>query len=66
MLRHKVLPGITGLAQVSGCRGETANLEDMEARVRFDLDYLRHWTPMLDFKILLLTAIKMFRDEQAY
>jgi len=66
MIRHKVLPGITGLAQVSGCRGETANLEDMEARVRFDLDYLRHWTPMLDFKILLLTAIKMFRDEQAY
>jgi len=66
MLRHKVLPGITGLAQVSGCRGETANLEDMEARVRFDLEYLRHWTPMLDFKIMLLTAIKMFRDEQAY
>jgi len=34
--------------------------------VRFDLEYLRHWTPMLDFKIMLLTAIKMFRDEQAY
>jgi putative colanic acid biosynthesis UDP-glucose lipid carrier transferase len=66
MLRHKVLPGITGLAQVSGCRGETARLEEMEARVRYDLDYLRHWTPMLDFKILLLTAIKMFRDDQAY
>jgi putative colanic acid biosysnthesis UDP-glucose lipid carrier transferase len=67
MLRHKVLPGITGLAQVSGCRGETARLEEMEARVRYDLDYLRHWTPMLDFKILLLTVIKMFRDDhQAY
>ena len=66
MVRHKVLPGITGLAQVSGCRGETAKLEDMEARVRYDLDYLRHWTPMLDFKILLLTVIKVFRDEQAY
>jgi putative colanic acid biosynthesis UDP-glucose lipid carrier transferase len=66
MIRHKVLPGITGLAQVSGCRGETAKLEDMEARVRYDLDYLRHWTPMLDFKILLLTVIKVFRDEQAY
>ncbi|MDE2219783.1 MAG: undecaprenyl-phosphate glucose phosphotransferase [Gammaproteobacteria bacterium] len=66
MVRHKVLPGITGLAQVSGCRGETARLEDMEARVRYDLDYLRHWTPMLDFKILLLTAIKLFRDDQAY
>jgi len=59
-------PGSPAWPQVSGCRGETANLEDMEARVRFDLDYLRHWTPMLDFKILLLTAIKMFRDEQAY
>jgi putative colanic acid biosynthesis UDP-glucose lipid carrier transferase len=66
MVRHKVLPGITGLAQVSGCRGETAKLEDMEARVRYDLDYLRHWTPMLDFKILVLTVIKVFRDEQAY
>ena len=66
MVRHKVLPGITGLAQVSGCRGETAKLEEMEARVRYDLDYLRHWTPMLDFKILLLTVIKVFRDEQAY
>lgn len=66
MVRHKVLPGITGLAQVSGCRGETANLEDMEARVRYDLDYLRHWTPMLDVKILLLTVIKIFRDERAY
>lgn len=66
MIRHKVLPGITGLAQVSGCRGETAKLEDMEARVRYDLDYLRHWTPMLDLKILLLTVIKIFRDDQAY
>ena len=66
MVRHKVLPGITGLAQVSGCRGETAKLEDMEARVRYDLDYLRHWTPMLDIKILLLTVIKIFRDDRAY
>jgi putative colanic acid biosysnthesis UDP-glucose lipid carrier transferase len=66
MVRHKVLPGITGLAQVNGCRGETSSLEDMEARVRYDLDYLRHWTPMLDIKILLLTVIKIFRDERAY
>ena len=47
MVRHKVLPGITGLAQVNGCRGETLQLEQMEARVNFDLDYLRHWSPML-------------------
>ena len=66
MVRHKVLPGITGLAQVSGCRGETSTLEAMEARVNYDLDYLRHWSPMLDIKILFLTAFKMFRDDQAY
>ena len=58
MVRHKVLPGITGLAQVNGCRGETSQLEEMEARVNFDLDYLRHWSPMLDIKIILLTAIE--------
>jgi len=66
MVRHKVLPGITGLAQVNGCRGETAELKDMEARVNFDLDYLRHWTPMLDIKIILLTVVKVFRDDNAY
>jgi putative colanic acid biosysnthesis UDP-glucose lipid carrier transferase len=66
MLRHKVLPGITGLAQVNGCRGETSKLEEMEARVNFDLDYLRHWSPILDIKIILLTVIKVFRDEKAY
>jgi putative colanic acid biosysnthesis UDP-glucose lipid carrier transferase len=66
MVRHKVLPGITGLAQVNGCRGETSQLEEMEARVNYDLDYLRRWTPMLDIKIILLTAIKIFRDDKAY
>jgi putative colanic acid biosynthesis UDP-glucose lipid carrier transferase len=66
MVRHKVLPGITGLAQVNGCRGETEKLEDMQARVNYDLDYLRFWTPMLDIKILLLTVFKIFRDDKAY
>jgi putative colanic acid biosynthesis UDP-glucose lipid carrier transferase len=66
MVRHKVLPGITGLAQVNGCRGETSQLEEMEARVNYDLDYLRRWTPMLDVKIILLTAVKVFRDDKAY
>jgi putative colanic acid biosynthesis UDP-glucose lipid carrier transferase len=66
MVRHKVLPGITGLAQVNGCRGETTRLEDMEARVNFDLDYLRHWSPLLDIKIILLTAVKVLRDDKAY
>jgi putative colanic acid biosysnthesis UDP-glucose lipid carrier transferase len=66
MVRHKVLPGITGLAQVNGCRGETSQLAEMEARVNFDLDYLRHWSPMLDIKIILLTVVKVFRDDKAY
>jgi putative colanic acid biosynthesis UDP-glucose lipid carrier transferase len=66
MLRHKVLPGITGLAQINGWRGETLSLEDMEARVNYDLDYLRHWTPLLDIKILLLTIVRVFRDDKAY
>ncbi|HWX30512.1 MAG TPA: undecaprenyl-phosphate glucose phosphotransferase [Steroidobacteraceae bacterium] len=66
MVRHKVLPGITGLAQVNGCRGETAKLEEMQARVNYDLEYLRRWTPMLDVKIILLTAVKVFRDDKAY
>lgn len=66
MIRHKVPPGMTGLAQVNGCRGETARVEDMQARVNYDLEYLRKWTPLLDLKILLLTAVRMLRDEKAY
>jgi putative colanic acid biosynthesis UDP-glucose lipid carrier transferase len=38
----------------------------MQARVNYDLDYLRYWTPMLDIKILFLTIFKVFRDEKAY
>jgi putative colanic acid biosynthesis UDP-glucose lipid carrier transferase len=66
MIRHKVLPGITGLAQVSGCRGETRTLEQMQARVSYDLDYLRHWSPGLDLKIIAKTALLVFFDRKAY
>jgi putative colanic acid biosysnthesis UDP-glucose lipid carrier transferase len=66
MVRHKVRPGITGLAQINGARGETSKLEEMEARIRHDLDYLRRWTPALDLKILVLTVVKIFRDDKAY
>jgi putative colanic acid biosynthesis UDP-glucose lipid carrier transferase len=66
MVRHKVLPGITGLAQVSGCRGETAVLKEMEARVGLDLEYLRNWSPLLDLQILLLTAYEVIRSDKAY
>jgi putative colanic acid biosynthesis UDP-glucose lipid carrier transferase len=67
MLRHKVLPGITGLAQINGCRGETTELEQMQARVNYDLDYLRQWTPWLDLRILVRTALQVMRgDKRAY
>jgi putative colanic acid biosysnthesis UDP-glucose lipid carrier transferase len=66
MVRHKVLPGITGLAQVSGCRGETQDLAQMEARVTYDLDYLRRWSPSLDLKILFLTFRQLLGDRKAY
>jgi len=66
MIRHKVPPGMTGLAQINGCRGETSRIEEMQARVNYDLEYLRRWTPLLDLKILLLTAVRLLRDEKAY
>jgi putative colanic acid biosynthesis UDP-glucose lipid carrier transferase len=66
MVRHKVLPGITGLAQVRGCRGETTRVEDMEARVVFDLEYMRTWSPLLDLQILLATVIAVVRTDRAY
>jgi putative colanic acid biosynthesis UDP-glucose lipid carrier transferase len=66
MVRHKVLPGLTGLAQINGCRGETPRVEDMRARIEYDLDYLRNWSPFLDLKILFLTVFRMFGDEKAY
>lgn len=66
MIRHKVLPGITGLAQVNGCRGETSRLEEMKARIEYDLEYLRHWTPALDIRILFQTAIRLLHDRKAY
>ena len=66
MIRHKVLPGMTGLAQVSGCRGETSQVEDMRARIEYDLDYLRRWTPLLDLKIMWQTVTMLASDHKAY
>lgn len=66
MLRHKVKPGITGLAQVSGFRGETDTLDKMEGRIRYDLKYIRNWSVWLDMKIVLLTIFKGFRSSKAY
>jgi putative colanic acid biosysnthesis UDP-glucose lipid carrier transferase len=66
MLRHKVRPGITGLAQINGYRGETKDLEDMRKRVEYDLDYLRHWSLGLDLSIILKTVLVVFGDQKAY
>ena len=66
MLRHKVRPGITGLAQVNGLRGETANLEKMYQRVQFDLEYLKNWSLGLDIRILLRTVSIVLRDRSAF
>ena len=66
MVRHKVLPGITGLAQVNGLRGETQTLEQMEARVKCDLEYLRNWSVGLDLRILAQTALRVWNDRQAF
>lgn len=66
MVRHKVLPGITGWAQVNGSRGETETIEKMEARVKYDLDYLRNWSVHLDFQIILRTVFTVINDKNAY
>jgi putative colanic acid biosynthesis UDP-glucose lipid carrier transferase len=66
MLRHKVKPGITGQAQINGCRGETDTLDKMEARIHHDLEYLKQWSLWLDIKIVLLTLFKGFVSKQAY
>jgi putative colanic acid biosynthesis UDP-glucose lipid carrier transferase len=66
MLRHKVKPGITGLAQVNGWRGETETLEKMERRVEFDHSYIRDWSLWMDVKILIKTALVVLRQENAY
>jgi putative colanic acid biosynthesis UDP-glucose lipid carrier transferase len=62
MIRHKVRPGITGLAQVHGLRGETETVEKMAERVRYDLQYLREWSPWLDLKILLKSLGVVWSD----
>jgi putative colanic acid biosynthesis UDP-glucose lipid carrier transferase len=66
MVRHKVKPGITGWAQIHGHRGETDTVEKMQARVEYDLEYLRNWSLALDLKIIARTAKVAFLDRHAY
>ena len=67
MVRHFSRPGITGYAQVNGCRGETKELWQMEERIQKDVWYIENWTFWLDIKIIFKTAITLFvPDKQAY
>ena len=67
MVRHFCRPGITGWAQVTGFRGETKELWQMEERIRRDIWYLENWTFWLDLKIILKTALTIIRpDKKAY
>lgn len=66
MLRHKVKPGITGLAQISGYRGETDTFDKMDGRIQYDLEYIRSWSLMLDCKIFVKTIFRGFMSKQAY
>ncbi len=66
MVRHKVKPGITGWAQVNGHRGETDTIEKMQARVEYDLEYLRNWSLGLDLQIIARTVKLVFFDRHAY
>lgn len=64
MVRHLVKPGITGWAQVTGYRGETKTLEQMEGRVKRDVWYIENWTFFLDLKIIVVTLLNMSRGEK--
>ena len=66
MLRHKVKPGITGLAQIKGYRGETDTLAKMEGRTKYDLEYIRSWSLWLDIKLIVMTAFGGFLNKNAY
>lgn len=63
MVRHFVKPGITGLAQVSGYRGEIETDQDIKNRVKYDIFYIENWSLFLDFKIILLTVYNMIKGE---
>lgn len=64
--RYAVKPGLTGWAQIHGFRGETTGIDDMAGRVEHDRHYINNWSIWLDIKIILLTAIKGWRDPNAY
>lgn len=66
LARHRVKPGITGLAQVNGLRGEVEDEWQMRRRISFDLEYIERWSPFLDIAILLRTLLLLLVDERAF
>jgi len=64
--RHRVKPGITGLAQVRGLRGEIATIERAKQRVEYDIYYIENWSPLLDIRIMIETIVKIAWDKDAY
>ena len=63
--RHRMKPGITGWAQVHGCRGPTPTPRDIERRVEYDLWYVDNWSFGLDFSILIQTVVEVLRGRNA-
>jgi putative colanic acid biosynthesis UDP-glucose lipid carrier transferase len=63
MLRHVIKPGITGLAQVSGYRGEVQKESDIVNRIKFDIHYLENWSILLDIKIIFRTIVNSIKGE---
>lgn len=67
MQRHRVKPGITGLAQCKGYRGEIINFQELHSRFRLDFFYVRKWCLLFDIKIVIETVVSlMTRNEKAY
>jgi len=67
LARHRIKPGMTGLAQINGLRGETETLESMERRVELDLEYISNWSPILDIQILFMTPFALLsKNDGAY
>ena len=67
MVRHFIKPGITGLAQTNGYRGEVENNKDIVNRVKYDIFYLENWSILLDMKIIFMTIINAVKgEEKAY
>jgi putative colanic acid biosynthesis UDP-glucose lipid carrier transferase len=65
MVRHFSKPGITGYAQVTGFRGETEELWQMEGRIQKDIWYIENWSMWLDIKIIFMTALSIIRPDKA-